>query len=396
MKLNFFTIPLAFSILFSINANSQNMKVIVGQNNQLQVKLENQKAEKCNIDVAFPNGSTAQYEVSKPDYIANIPFNPTVEGQNVITWQGNLRRRGLSSLTGCEGGGKISVYATPNNEVKTQRWNEIANKVSEKQKICITTGLKAINVNLELKTITGEINIDANEPPAVDIRNKCSKFADNNLIKNQICNIENRKATCDELYETTLNGEKKQFTEDQLLNYLFNKEPIITVSVETPESIAKFEAYKKTPAYKKEQTELAKKLAIEEAKAKKEEAEQERLKQKQEEQRLIAEKKAADEKLRELASKNFRTVVICDTSSIASEYGHKDMATSYIRLFASGATESFGYQITKDRYCRMDNTPVNNYELLMNNGKVVYRKDGNQFVVLQITKFSTAGIVGKE
>jgi hypothetical protein len=121
-----------------------------------------------------------------------------------------------------------------------------------------------------------------------------------------------------------------------------------------------------------------------------------KLKPKPEEQRLIAEKKAADEKLRELASKNFRTVVICDTSSIASEYGHKDMATSYIRLFASGATESFGYQITKDRYCRMDNTPVNNYELLMNNGKVVYRKDGNQFVVLQITKFSTAGIVGKE
>jgi hypothetical protein len=295
---------------FCLLSVAQNLKATLGQVNQLQVKLENQKADKCNIDVAFPNGGTAQFDVSKPDYIANIAFNPSSEGPNTITWQGNLRRRGLSSLTGCEGSGRVNVYVTPTNEVKAQRWTELASKISDKQKTCISTGLNLINGNLDFKAISGEINVDVNEPAVKNIRGRCENFADVVLQKNQTCKINEKQSLCDESFEIIINGETKRFNEDELLKNVFKKEQIQKVTFENDqgknkreiaeaEEAKKLEAYKKTPAYKKEQAELAKKQAMEEARIKKEQAENEKRRLREE---AIAKKAAEEEAKQKIAN----------------------------------------------------------------------------------------------
>jgi hypothetical protein len=274
---------------------AQNLKAVVGQVNQLQVKLENQKADQCNIEVLLPNGAKMEVVTSKPDYVANIEFNPSSEGQNTIAWQGKLRMRGLKSVLPCEGSGRVNVMVGPSNDSKAQRWREISTKISEKQKICINAGLKLLGENFNLNSISGEIKNDVNDPASREVRSRCEKYADNILQKNAVCRINEKQTTCDEFYEISINGIKKQFYENELLEYVFRKEQIQKIAIENPDSKSKrelveaeeerkLEAYRKTPAYKKEQAELAKKQAIDEAKAKKEQADLEKEKQ-------VAEKK---------------------------------------------------------------------------------------------------------
>jgi hypothetical protein len=235
----------------------------------------------------LPNGADLQIVISKPDYVANIDFNPTAEGLNIISWQGKLRIRGLSSVVGCDGNGKINVLAGPSNEIKIQRWKETITKLSEKQKACLGSGLKVMGENFDVNSPAGEIKNDTNEPISKEILSRCEKFADVVLQKKSVCKINDKQTLCDEYFETTVAGAKKQFMENELFEFLFQKEQIQKLSIENPEAKSKreiseaeeerkLEAYKKTPAYKKEQAELAKKQAIEDARIKKQQAELEK------------------------------------------------------------------------------------------------------------------------
>ena len=396
--------------LFSLLSVAQNLKATLGQVNQLQVKLENQKAEKCNIDVAFPNGGTAQFEVSKPDYIANIAFNPATEGQNTITWQGNLRRRGLSSLTGCEGNGKFSVYVTPNNEIKAQRWSELVSKVSEKQKTCISTGLKLVNGNLDFNAISGDINVDVNEPIVKEIRNRCESYADAVLQKNQACKINEHQSGCDEVYEITINGEKKQFFENEILTYVFKKESIQKVTFENAESkvkrelveaeeAKKLEAYKKTPAYKKEQAELAKKQAAEEAAAKKLAIEAEKLRAKEEaeakKQKDIEVKRLAELKAKEDAVP-FRLLFLCMDSN---GYGYDlQYAQGLVTYFIPDPGLDMNLRIrsglkSTNGNCQPTDGNLTPSSVDMQSLKLVRERDGRSYYILKVNKFNTYGVV---
>jgi len=274
MKMSKFIISNLFiSIFFLSNfANAQTSKVVVGQPNQLQIKLENQKSDQCNIEVIYPNGTKGEFIASKPDYVANIEFNPTTEGLNTIGWQGKFKARGVKSVVGCEGNGKLSVSAVPNNDTKIQRWRDVASKVSDKQKTCINAGLKLIKEDFDINSPSGEIKNDINDPISKEIRSRCEKFADIALAKNSVCKINEKNTFCDEYFEITISGSKKQFREDELFEFLFRKEQIQKLTIENPEAqnkreiaeaeeARKLEAYKKTPAYKKEQAELLKKQA---------------------------------------------------------------------------------------------------------------------------------------
>ena len=288
--------------LFSNFSFAQNLKAVVGQVNQLQVKLENQNSERCNVEFLLPNGANSQIVISKPDYVANIEFNPTAEGLNIISWQGKFRIRGLSSVVGCDGNGKINVLAGPSNEIKIQRWKETITRLSEKQKACLGSGLKVMGENFDVNSPAGEIKNDTNEPISKETLSRCEKFADVVLQKKSVCKINDKQTLCDEYFETTVAGAKKQFMENELFEFLFQKEQVQKVSIENPEAKSKreiseadeqrkLEAYKKTPAYKKEQAELAKKEAIEDARIKKQQAE---LEKKRINDEAIA-KKAAEE-----------------------------------------------------------------------------------------------------
>ncbi len=100
-----FTLPSFF-------ANSQELTTI-GKATQIQLKLSNQKADKCNIDVLLPGGGSLQRDLSKPDYETTIEFTPTTEGIANIKWEGKTKIRGFSSVTGCEGQGQITVKVIP-------------------------------------------------------------------------------------------------------------------------------------------------------------------------------------------------------------------------------------------------------------------------------------------
>ena len=305
-------------VLFTSVGNAQNITAVVGQTNQIQAKLENQKSDQCNIEVTFSNGAKAEVVVTKPDYIAKIEFNPEIEGTNSISWQGKLRRRGLNSVIGCDGSGKFTVVGTPSNEVKVQRWRDVASKVSDKQKSCISSGLKLLNENLDLNSVSGEINIDPNQPQVKFIREKCALFADYELKKNQTCLINNKPSSCNELYEVSVGNVSIQANELETQKYIFGKAEIKIIKLETAEAKSKreladaeakskreladaeearkLEEYKKTPAYKKELAELTKKQATEDARIKKEEA-----------QKLALEKKSNEEEQKKIAKRSIKS-----------------------------------------------------------------------------------------
>jgi hypothetical protein len=46
--------------------------------------------------------------------------------------------------------------------------------------------------------------------------------------------------------------------------------------------------------------------------------------------------------------------------------------------------------------CKASNQQMNNYELLEKQGKILYKQNGNQYILLKIGNFSTAGVVGLE
>lgn len=250
-------------VLISSASNAQNITAVVGQKNQLQAKLDNQKAEQCNIELTFPNGNKAEVVAIKPDYLAKFEFNPEIEGTNEITWQGKLRKRGLNSVIGCDGSGRIIVVGSPSNDTKVQRWKEVASKASEKQKNCINAGLKSLNENIDLNSISGEINVDANDNRGKNIRQKCENFADMVLAKNQACKINGKSSTCDEIFVVTNNGETKKLPEEELLSFIFKNDQIRKVVIENNDAkiareklesdeAKKLEAYKNSPQYKKD------------------------------------------------------------------------------------------------------------------------------------------------
>lgn len=125
---------------------------------QLTVKIPKQSTEKCNIDVAYPDGSTAQYDIGAPDYSTTIKFTPLNFGSNKVSWQGKLRLKGFSSLNGCEGNGiftvlvnnldrKITASIKEDEPLKTNDTNQ--GEVTTKNKPVITlTSMRSVHRNV--------------------------------------------------------------------------------------------------------------------------------------------------------------------------------------------------------------------------------------------------------
>ena len=94
-------------------------------------------------------------------------------------------------------------------------------------------------------------------------------------------------------------------------------------------------------------------------------------------------------------SKNFQVVFICDTQSSGNEYAHEGIATNMLRTLALNQ-KLFPQVISQERDCKLSNLAVKNFEKLENEGKVMFRQGGKQFILLRVGKFATAGIVGLE
>jgi hypothetical protein len=52
--------------------------------------------------------------------------------------------------------------------------------------------------------------------------------------------------------------------------------------------------------------------------------------------------------------------------------------------------------ISSDDDCKSSNLRIDNYELLEKQGKVIFKKNGNQYILLRLGNYSTAAIVGLE
>ena len=229
-------ILLVISSQFSV---AQTLKATLGQPTQLPLRLFNQKSDKCNIDVIYPDGGSVQYDVSKPEYSINIPFTPNAEGLASFSWEGKFRMRGFASLFACEGNGKLSVYVVPTNEVKMQRWKELGSKVSESQKSCLSTALNKASIAFAWEGLDKDIPVDVNEPAVKEIRGVCEKYSDYSLKQNISCKIGKLQSTCNEALQVTIEGVKKQIALGDIGEYISPKNKIEIVEVELDEAKVK-------------------------------------------------------------------------------------------------------------------------------------------------------------
>jgi hypothetical protein len=95
------------AFFFLINSNSQIIELFQGQKTIFDLKITNQSAEKCNVDIKIQGMETFQREVSKPNYQTQIEIIPKELVPFKVEWFGKLKIRGIFSVLACDGSGKL-------------------------------------------------------------------------------------------------------------------------------------------------------------------------------------------------------------------------------------------------------------------------------------------------
>jgi hypothetical protein len=123
----------------------------VGRTTQVDITADNQKSDTCNIEIAFPNGTSIQKEITKANPVAKVEFAPNQEGPNKIEWKGKLRLRGLSTTFACDGQGSVIVNALSLSEFNSVKWSELTSNYNSAKLVCLDNGLKSLKATADLK-----------------------------------------------------------------------------------------------------------------------------------------------------------------------------------------------------------------------------------------------------
>ena len=126
------------------------ISVMLGQPTQIPLKIKvANDTTRCNLEISIPGQNKFEREVSAPDFQTLLDFTAPNEGEFVIEWKGRLKKRGLNSVMGCEGSGKVLVSAKPGNDQIAAKWNDYFSKIKLEQTECLKTGMELSQLYFE-------------------------------------------------------------------------------------------------------------------------------------------------------------------------------------------------------------------------------------------------------
>jgi len=305
---------------FLINCNSQIIELFQGQKNVVDLKITNQSAEKCNVDIKIQGMETFQREVSKPNYQTQIEITPKDLGPFRVEWFGKLKIRGFFSVLACDGSGKLELNVKDNKEELQKKWDKYFSEIGSDKSACVKYGLENLKNNAPMKTELADFSID--DENVKTVLNKCEAFFTSKNIFSEKgkgtfeCKVDqDQTSQCEATYaEITSDGKPRYISKSEAIKLHFENKPWVAIQKETDEAkklrIEKNERDKKNsenPQYRKQQAEIEKARLMQERfaedKIKKEQAQLELLAKQEEKKRLAEEKEEEKRRIIELRAK---------------------------------------------------------------------------------------------
>jgi hypothetical protein len=205
----------------------------VGRTTQVDITADNQKSDTCNIEIAFPNGTSIQKEITKANPVAKVEFAPNQEGPNKIEWKGKLRLRGLSTTFACDGQGSVIVNALSLSEFNSVKWSELTSNYNSAKLVCLDNGLKSLKATADLKDVATVKDINFEDQGSKNIRSICEQYGDYQLKKDKQCKNNGIDTLCNEAFLLTIGNEKVQIDFNDIYPKLFVASKIEIINKET-------------------------------------------------------------------------------------------------------------------------------------------------------------------
>jgi hypothetical protein len=166
----------ALSQLGLAQAQDTQISVMLGQPTQIPLKIKvANDTTRCNLEVAIPGQNKFEREVSAPDFQTILDFTAPNEGIFVIEWKGRLKKRGLNSVLGCDGSGKIVVTAKPGSDQIAAKWNDYFSKIKPEGAECVKTGMELSQLYFESSDPNARLTLPTDQVMR-PIYDKCDAF----------------------------------------------------------------------------------------------------------------------------------------------------------------------------------------------------------------------------
>lgn len=230
-----------FSIFAFSSAQSQEvqLELPIGVQSQvpLQIKLPSETG-KCNIEISVPGQAKFEREVNAPNFQASVDFTPPGEGSFPIEWKGKLKKRGLNSVLGCDGAGKVLVTGKPSASDIAAKWSDYFSKSKTEAVECVRLGLEINQVLFESTDPAAKL-VTPNDSSVKPIFEKCdSFFRARQPQQNFACTIQGGiKTFCNNLYaERGVDGRLKAISKTEAIKLHFSGKEWSLGNVETEEA----------------------------------------------------------------------------------------------------------------------------------------------------------------
>lgn len=157
-------------------AQDTQISVLLGQPTQIPLKIKvSNDTSRCNLEIAIPGQNKFEREVSAPDFQTILDFTAPNEGAFVIEWKGKLKKRGLNSVLGCDGSGKIMVTAKPGADQISAKWNEYFSKIKPEGAECVKIGMELSQLYFESSDPNAKLTMPTDQAMR-PIYDKCDAF----------------------------------------------------------------------------------------------------------------------------------------------------------------------------------------------------------------------------
>ena len=343
-----------FSIFAISSAQSQEvqLELPVGVQSQvsLQIKLPNETG-KCNIEITVPGQAKFEREVTAPNFQALVEFTPPAEGSFPIEWRGKLKKRGLNSVLGCDGAGKVMVVGKTSASDIAAKWSDYFSKSKPEAVECVRLGLEINRVLFESTDPAAKL-VAPNDSSVKPIFEKCdSFFRQKQPQQNYACTIPGGiKTFCNELFaERGADGKLSAISKLEAIKLHFNGREWMLAHTETGEAKA---TRLKSEEDSKKQQEADAATRTAEANSKRLKAEEENKKQ-----------QIADAAKSKALSSEQKSKPASSAPEISNEEKAGRAYNIGICLGAAGiAMQRFGDNATYDKYMNKFRPDFTNYE----------------------------------
>ena len=343
-----------FSMLAISSAQSQEvqLELPVGVQSQvsLQIKLPNETG-KCNIEITVPGQAKFEREVTAPNFQALVEFTPPAEGSFPIEWRGKLKKRGLNSVLGCDGAGKVMVVGKTSASDIAAKWSDYFSKSKPEAVECVRLGLEINQVLFESTDPAAKL-VAPNDSSVKPIFEKCdSFFRQKQPQQNYACTIPGGiKTFCNELFaERGADGKLSAISKLEAIKLHFNGREWMLAHTETGEAKA---TRLKSEEDSKKQQEADAATRTAEANSKRLKAEEENKKQ-----------QIADAAKSKALSSEQKSKPASSAPEISNEEKAGRAYNIGICLGAAGiAMQRFGDNATYDKYMNKFRPDFTNYE----------------------------------